>query len=440
MISAEIVRYALSRLKRRNSALSASRNVALFDLLMSQDKEQLPAPPLANEAVVKGVLAATIAASAFTIQIFLPALPAVQEAFDVTASQVQLTVSLPLFVTAIATLFYGSLSDRFGRRPVLIGGMVLFFVGTVLCLFAQTILALVAGRFVQALGSAAGIVVARAVVRDLYGRERAAAVLAGLVAVMVVAPMVAPTLGGFLVDAAGWRGNVQAMAVFSGILLLLVVFGLPETHRQRSGEAFGITSMAASFGQLLMSPAYRAYVFQSAFMIAIFYVFLAAAPYAVMVVMGLSATGYGLYFLLSTVGYLGGTIIANRFSERVGLDRMIRIGTTAAVVSTAAVLILVLGGLWHPLAVFLPITVMGLANGMALPNANAGAISVNPELAGAASGLVSFIQLGVAAIFAQLAGSWQNGTPYPLAGYMFGASVLAWASFRYFKGLESRRS
>ncbi|NKB45483.1 MAG: Bcr/CflA family efflux MFS transporter [Alphaproteobacteria bacterium] len=391
-----------------------------------------------NERLIKGVLATTIAASAFTIQIFLPALPAVQAAFDVTAIQVQLTISLPLLVTALATLIYGPLSDRYGRRPVLIVGMVLFFVGTVLCLFAPTILTLILGRFIQALGSAAGVVIARAAVRDLYGRERAAAVLAGLVAVMIIAPMIAPMLGGFLVDAVGWRGNVAATVLFAGALLALVVFGLPETHFDRSNASFGLGSMAASFKTLLASPAYRAYTFQSAFMIAIFYVFLAAAPYAVMVVMDVSATGYGLYFLLSTVGYLSGTILANRYSQRMGIDRMVRIGTGVAVVTTGLVVVLMLAGVWHPLAVFIPITLMGTANGMALPNASAGALSVYPELAGAASGLTSFIQLGVSAVFAQVSGSLQNGTPHPLALYMFGAAILAWLSFEMFKRAEAK--
>lgn len=397
-------------------------------------------PRIKNERLIKGVLATTIAASSFTIQIFLPALPTVQSAFDVTATQVQLTISLPLLVTALATLVYGPLSDRYGRRPILIGGMVLFFIGTVLCLFAPTILTLIMGRFIQALGSAAGVVIARAAVRDLYGRERAAAVLAGLVAVMVVAPMIAPTLGGFLVDWFGWRGNVAATVIFSGVLLALVVFYLPETHHNRSAGSFGVGSMISSFGKLLAAPAYRAYAFQSAFMIAIFYVFLAAAPYAVMVVMDVSATGYGLYFLLSTLGYLAGAMIASRISQRVGIDRMVWIGTSAAVASTLLVAILMLTGVWHPLAIFIPITVMGAANGMALPNASAGALSVYPELAGAASGLTSFIQLGISAVFAQVSGSLQNGTPNPMALSMFGAALLALASFALFKRAERKHA
>ena len=391
-----------------------------------------------NERLIKGVLATTIAAASFTIQVFLPALPSVQSAFGVSAVQVQLTVSLPLIVTAFATLLYGPLSDRFGRRPSLVGGMILFFGGTVLCLFANSIATLIIGRFIQALGGAAGVVIARAAVRDLYGRERAAAVLAGLIAVMVIAPMIAPTLGGFLVDGFGWRGNVAATAAFAGILLGLVVFGFPETHTPQVSTVFGISSMKAGFKTPLTAPAFCAYAFQSGLMIAIFYVFLAAAPYAVMTVMGVSATVYGLYFLLSTVGYLMGTILANRYSERVGIDRMISIGAAAAILTATLILALLSLDLWHPLAIFLPITAMGIANGMTLPNANAGAISVYPELVGTASELTSFIQYGMAALFAQVAGSWQNGTPYPLAIFMLVAAVLSGIVFFGFKRVEKR--
>ncbi len=402
----------------------------------SEDSEAEPTQPdsadqtshIPNERLIKGVLASTIAASSFTIQIFLPALPSVQNAFDVSAAQVQLTVSLPLVVTAVATLLYGPLSDRFGRRPALIGGMLLFFVGTVMCLLATSIVTLILGRFIQAVGGAAGVVIARA------------AVLAGLVAVMVIAPMIAPTLGGFLVDGFGWRGNVGATALFAGALLALVVFGMPETHKPVTGDSIGVASMAYGFRTLLSSPAFCAYTFQSAFMIGIFYVFLAAAPYAVMTVMGLSGTEYGLYFLFSTGGYLTGTILANRISERVGIDPMVRIGTSTAIVTLMMVLGLVALGVWHPLAIFLPITVLGVANGMSLPNANAGAISVYPELAGTASGLTSFIQYGVAALFAQVSGSWQDGTPYPLAICMLIAALGAWASFSYFKRKELRNA
>ncbi|MBL8629272.1 MAG: MFS transporter, partial [Rhodospirillaceae bacterium] len=157
--------------------------------------------------ILKAILALTIAASSFAIQVFLPALPAVQRHFGVSASDVQLTVSLPLIAIAIGTLFWGVLSDRYGRRSMMLSGLVMFMVGNIACALAPTIELLIAGRLFQAFGGAACVVISRAMIRDIYGREKAASVLASLIAIMVIAPMLAPIAGGVLADTMGWRGN-----------------------------------------------------------------------------------------------------------------------------------------------------------------------------------------------------------------------------------------
>jgi MFS transporter, DHA1 family, multidrug resistance protein len=378
--------------------------------------------------LLKAILALTIASSSFAIQVFLPALPAVQKHFGVSAADVQLTVSLPLVAIAIGTLFWGVLSDRFGRRPMMLAGLVMFFCGNLACVFAPTIETLIAGRLFQGFGGAACVVISRAIVRDLYGREKAAAALASLIAVMVLAPMMAPMVGGLLVDTAGWRGNFVFITVFVAVVLIFSAVRLPETNHTLVAVPNAL-SLVAGYARLMRSPEFMAYALQSAFMIATFYVFLSAAPYAIITVMKYSATEYGLGFILSTVGYLGGNLAANRFSEQMGLDRMIGTGSILAVVSTLAVFLLLEAGVWNIWAVFAPVTLMGIANGMSLPNANAGAVSVYPELAGTASGLLSFIQLSLSAVFAQIAGSIQDGTPNTLGMCMFIAAVLCMVSF-----------
>ncbi len=377
---------------------------------------------------LKAILALTIAASSFAIQIFLPALPSVQRHFDVSASDVQLTVSLPLIAIAVGTLFWGVLSDRYGRRSMMLSGLVMFLVGNIACAVAPTIELLIAGRLFQGFGGAACIVISRAMIRDIYGREKAASVLASLIAIMVIAPMLAPIAGGVLVDTLGWRGNFIFIAGFVGIVLACAAARLPETNL----NPLPIPNMATLFngyGRLLKSPEFMAFALQSAFMIAMFYVFLSTAPYAVITVMHYSATEYGLGFILSTIGYLGGNVAANRYSERVGIERMISIGLVLATLSTFAVFVFLEAGIWNIAVVFIPVTFMGIANGMAIPNATAGAVSVHPELAGTASGLLSFIQLGLSAVFAQVSGSIQDGTPQALGTFMFIAAVLAVVSF-----------
>ncbi|MDX2224776.1 MAG: multidrug effflux MFS transporter [Rhodospirillaceae bacterium] len=392
-----------------------------------------------GERLLKFILMLTISASSLAVQIFLPSLPSVQGHFNVTAAEVQLAVSIPLLCVAAGTLFWGVLSDRYGRKPMLMAGLAIFLVGSVMSIFAPNIAALVGGRIIQAFGSAAGVVISRAIVRDVYGRERAAAVLASLIAVMVLAPMMAPIIGGALVDLIGWYGNFIFMAVFVAATLALTAVGLPETNRAPIALP-GVLSLVAGYGRLLRSGDFRAYALQSAFMIAVFYVFLSAAPYVVLTVMGRTATEYGLCFILSTIGYLGGNIATNRLTERWGIDRMIRLSLVIGFASNFGVLGVVAAGWWNPIALFIPLIGTGLANGMALPNSNAGAVSVYPELAGTASGLLSFIQLGLAAVFAQAAGSIQNGTPYPLAVFMCVAIVGAMVAFYGPKGLRARPS
>jgi len=381
-----------------------------------------------NHKLLKAILALTIASSSFAIQVFLPALPSVQKYFNVSPAQVQLAVSLPLMAIAIGTLFWGVLSDRFGRRPMMLSGLAMFFCGNLACVFAPTIETLVAGRLFQGFGGAACVVISRAIVRDLYGREKAAAALASLIAVMVLAPMMAPIVGGALVDLTGWRGNFVFITIFVGAVFAFAAARLPETNIKLIALP-DMTSLVSGYAHLARSPQFMAYALQSAFMIATFYVFLSAAPYALITVMHYSATEYGLGFILSTVGYLGGNVAANRLSERLGIDRMIGIGLLFAVSSTFITFCLLETGYWNIWAVFAPVTLMGIANGMSLPNATAGAVSVNPELSGTASGLLSFIQLSLSAVFAQVAGSIQDGTPNTLGIFMFLAALLSTVSF-----------
>jgi len=366
------------------------------------------------------------------MQIYLPALPALQSDFAVSAPEVQLTVSIPLFAVAVGTLYWGVLSDRFGRRPALLAGFAMFLAGTMMAMMADSIAVLVGGRIVQAFGSAAGFVVTRAVIRDLHDRQGSAQAMAALVAVMVVAPMFGPLVGGILVDVYDWRATFTAMALFLVATIAAIGFGLAETNRTPIPLP-GVLSLFAGYARLMRSADFRAYAFQSAFMISVFNVFLAAAPYVVVTVMGRPPTEYGVWFIIETIAYFAGTIFANRYSQRLGIDRMISVSLKIGIASNVLVVAVVAAGFWTPVAIFIPFLGMGFANGAALPNSNAGAVSVYPELAGTASGLVSFIQLGLSALFAQAAGSIQNGTPYPLALFMLAASLMAAVSFHALK-------
>lgn len=374
------------------------------------------------------ILAGVTAVAPFSLQIFLPALPAIQADFAVGAGTAQLALSLSILANAFATLSYGPLSDRFGRRPVLLGGLVAFVLGSVACALAPTIGVLIAARIVQSVGGAAGMVLGRAIVRDLYGRERAASVIAYLTMAMVVAPMLAPTIGAIVIDTASWRATFYLVAALGALLTWQVALGLAET-RMPGPLGTGWTGLLAGAGGLLRSPPFLAYVLQSTFGIAVFFSFISGAPYFMIDVLGRSVTEYGFYFILISLGFMAGNLVAARLSPRTGLDRMILCGSMLSTAAAWLALALLLGWTWQPLALFGPMMLAAFANGLTIPNAQAGAVSVEPTLAGTASGLAGFAQMFMAALVSQAVGMLQNGTPYPMAGFMAACAALSLAGF-----------
>jgi DHA1 family bicyclomycin/chloramphenicol resistance-like MFS transporter len=390
-----------------------------------------------STAALMALLAAITALAPFSLQIFLPALPAIQASFAVAPGVVQLALSLSILANALANLAYGPLSDRFGRRPVLLVGLAAFIAGSLGCALASSIELLIGARVVQSIGGAAGMVLARAIVRDLYDRERSASIIAYLTMAMVVAPMLAPTIGAVLLDVASWRA-IFVVATGIGVALTWPIIAmLAET---RSPEARRIVSTFAGAGTLLRSGQFWSYVLQSTFGICVFFAFISGAPYFMMNVLRRPATEYGLWFILVSAAFMAGNLVAGRFSARIGLDRMVLIGALLALTGAGLALALLLGGAWTPLALFGPMMAAGLGNGFSVPNAQAGAVSVDPLLAGTASGIAGFSQMFVAALVSQAVGMLQNGTPYPMAGFMAGCAVLSLAGFLVPRRLALQRA
>jgi MFS transporter, DHA1 family, multidrug resistance protein len=372
------------------------------------------------------LLAALSALAPMSLQIFVPALPTIQAHFAVSTGTAQLALSLSIFANAVAALSYGPLSDRFGRRPVMLVGLVLFIVGSAFCALAPSIGLLILGRIVQATGAAAGMVIARAIVRDLYERERAASMIAYLTMAMVVAPMLSPSFGAFLLELFDWRAIFVAVTAIG----LLLIWGAQQRLREtRDGGFGGGWSMLSGAAALVRSPAFIAYILQSTFAISVFFSFVAGAPYYVIDVLGRSATEYGVWFIVISLGFMAGNFVTARLTRRIGLDRMVLIGSCIVLLGIGLAAGLTLAGPWTPAALFGPMVLATFGSGLAIPNAQAGAISVDPLLAGTASGLSGFTQMLVAALVSQAVGVLQNGTPYPMLGFMVGGAVIALLGF-----------
>jgi len=370
------------------------------------------------------LLAAITAAGPVAMNIYLPALPAVQAHFGVTVAEANTTVSLTLIAFAIGILVYGPLSDRYGRRPVIFAGQLVFAAGNLLCLLSPSFTVLLAGRIVQALGTSAGLVVSRAMLGDLYGREKMARMLAFLTMVMVVGPTVAPLVGGFLTESFGWHSLFALLLAVNLAILVLALRHLPETRPVEARSA-GTAALAREAFAMLRRPSFMGFTIQSSLIYAIFLTFISIAPY-VMSALGHSATEYGTWYLMVAFGYFLGNWIVTHYATRIGLSRLIRWGVGLQLACALAGTALVLAGAWHPAAIFLPMGLLGVGQGLALPNITASAVALAPRTPGAASSMLGFSQQLVGALAVQGMALSAVGTPVPVYVFTLVAALAAW--------------
>jgi DHA1 family bicyclomycin/chloramphenicol resistance-like MFS transporter len=333
-----------------------------------------------------------------------------------------LTLTLYLVGVSLGQLLYGPLSDRFGRKPLLLAGLALFLGGSALAALAPNAPVLILARVIQAVGGCSGLVLGRAMIRDVWPREQSASVMGYVSTAMAVAPMLAPLLGSLLATWFGWRATMLACLAFGLPLLLLVRRFLPETLRHPAALP-GIGGLVGAYGQLLRLPAFRAYGLLLACSTGVFFSFAAGGPLVVVGHMGHSATTYAACFMLVSVGWSAGTFTTARLATRFGLFRLMALGIFVTTLGSAMA---VLGQWLLPpglVVVFLPMMVVAWGNGMTQPNAMAAAISVRPQLAGTASGLMGAGQMGFGALMTLVAGVLEAGSGIATALLMLGCAL-----------------
>ena len=369
-------------------------------------------------------LVATTSVGPMAMQLFVPSLPFMARDLAAPIDVAQLALSLSMAVIALANLVYGPLSDRFGRRPILLVGLVLFLVGTGIAAMAASIEMLVLGRIIQAGGSASGMVISRAMVRDVYGAEKAASMIAYLTVAMLAAPYVALIVGGALTDNVGWRASLWLAFVVGAIVTIIAFRILRETHYEDRMPLAPLT-LVRNYAALFGSIEFTGYVLHTSFAAGTFFAFMAAGPYLMVDVLGRPALEFSLWFALLTFTFMGANFAAGRISARVGLDRMVLLGSLLSLSGGVLFLIiLTLFGL-SPLTLFLPNALVGAGQGISMPNAQAGAINLSPKMAGTASGLLAFATMGMGAAFSQIVGELADGTAVPLAWTVLIGVILA---------------
>ncbi len=370
--------------------------------------------PRPDSLLVAVLLTLSVGMGPMATDFYLPSLPMIGEDLAADVATVQLTLSVFLAGFAVAQLVYGPLSDRFGRRPALLAGFGLFTLASVACTVVTSIEMLIAARFLQALGACAGPVLGRTVVRDVYGREGAARMLSYIGAAMALAPLIGPVIGGYLTVWFGWRANFVVLTLYGATVFTGVLLALSETN-PHIGEATGPAQMLRNYLGFLRHRAYVGYVLCHTATYAGLFAFISGSSFVFIEVLGLPPNLYGLCFAAAVAGYIAGAVVSGRIVRGVGLERMVPLGAAVCAAGGLAMAGIALAGIETVWTVLGPMMVYMFGVGFVLPNAMAGALGPFPTRAGAASALLGFTQMGLAALVGVAVGAAFDGTARPMA-------------------------
>ncbi len=374
-----------------------------------------------------GLLMGFVLAGVLAINVYVPALPEIRQVLDASPTEIQLTLTVFLVAFGLAQLVLGPMSDRYGRRPVLLWGSALFVVANVVCALALSIEALLVGRVLQAFGACAGSVVTRALVRDAWGRDRSASIMGFLTLSISLGAAVSPLIGGQLAAHFGWTAGFWFLAAIGAVPVAVGIFRLPETNRY-VGRPMSVLRIAGDLRRLCAYPPYLGYCMSVGAMNGMFFVFLGSAPFVLIEHLGMRPDTFGVFMLVMVAGSLIGAGIAARYGARPWGARLLSVGTLCSLVGGLIILVLGVAGLTSVPGVIAPLFLVGLGNGGMMPIAAARAVGLAPKLAGTASAGFGAIQLAGGAIGTVVAGLLPHASQGPMGAGMVVFALVGLAS------------
>jgi DHA1 family bicyclomycin/chloramphenicol resistance-like MFS transporter len=388
-----------------------------------------PKPRDIHPALFIAVIAGVVAYGAAAMDVYVPSMPSMASALATDATHVQLTMSLFVIGYAASQLIYGPISDRFGRRRVLIAGTVIFVAASLAGALATSIETLIACRVVQAFGACAGPVVGRAIVRDRYGREGAARIFSYIGMAMVTTPILAPIIGGWLEVGFGWRANFYFMTGFGVVGLVAILVVLDETLAAPNLDALRPKRLVRNYASLLVDPAFMGYALTIACAFGGVMAFITGSSFVLIDLAGVDPPTYGLLFGLTAGGFVVGSFASARRTRRWGIARCVRYGATLNVLAAAALAGLSLAGVFGVWAIIAPMVAISIANGLIFPNCQAGAVGPFPHMAATAAALVGSMMMTASFIVSVVIAAAYDETGRPMTLAILACGVLQWAIF-----------
>ena len=374
------------------------------------------------------IIALLVALGPMATDMYLPSLPTLTESLNTTTSNVQLTLSIYFFGFAIGQLIYGPLSDRYGRKPILQIGLVIFVVSSAIASMATTIEALIVARLFQAIGGCAGPVLGRAMVRDMFSPEESGRVLSHIASAMALAPAIAPIIGSVLTVEYGWQANFWFLFGYGLLALATLTFSLSETNKHKNPDAMKPQHLLANYRMIIKSQEWRLYTLVCSFVFAGLFAFLTSSSFVLISYMGVSEYAYGFLFAIIVIGYIIGSQLSARYSKRYGAFTLIHYGSVLAFISGAIMFLLSLSDSRNVAIIIAPHFFFMIAVGITMPLSMAGALGHFPKNAGSASALLGFTQMMLVAIFGIIIGSLQTSTASVMAGGIAVAGLLTYIS------------